>query len=219
MNLSVIQNVIRRDITNVGVAKTIYDIWYKGVNHLVYFRSLKCLVITKPDPNYLAGNSNYTYRFLTKDELCTFAGDPANDLELEGLQCAFQKGDKCFGILDGERLASYGWYSNRPTVSSENLHLHFNDQYIYMYQGYTHDDYRGQRLHAIGMTMALQEFLQRGFKGIVSCVDAANFSSLKSVYRMGYKDFGKLYTLKILGRSFNYRSRGCKAYGFKLEQR
>lgn len=218
MNLSVVQNVIRRDIKTLGVAKTLYDVWYKAINKVIYFRVLNSLVITEPDPHYLGGNSNYTYRFLTPDELLIFAQDPTYDLEAVGLQLAFQKEDQCFGILDGDRLTSYGWYSNKPTVSAEGLQLHFNDKYIYMYQGYTHHDYRGQRLHAIGMTMALQEILQRGFKGIVSCVDATNFSSLKSVYRMGYKDFGKLYTLKIFGRYITYRSKGCKHYGFWLEQ-
>lgn len=218
MNLTVIQETIRNDIKAVGLSKTFFDVIYKAINHLVYLRILACVTINKPDPRYLQVNDRYTCRFLSNSEIADFAKNPDHDLEAEALKLAFKKGDECFAILDGDRLASYGWYSNQPTTSSDGLILHFSQEYTYMYQGYTHHDYRGQRLHAIGMTMALNEYLSRGFKGIVSCVDATNFNSLKSVYRMGYQNFGKLYILKPLGLCFVHRSRGCKDYGYWLEK-
>ena len=218
MNLAVIQETIRNDIKRVGISKTLFDVIYNAINHVLYLRVLDCVTIKKSDPRYLEVSNNYTCRFLTNDEIVAFAKFPEYDLEEEAMWLAFKKGDECFAILDGDRLASYGWYSNQPTTSSEGLVLHFNQAYTYMYQGYTHHDYRGQRLHAIGMTMALNEYLRRGFKGIVSCVDATNFNSLKSVYRMGYQSFGKLYILKALGQCFVYRSPGCKEYGYWLEK-
>jgi hypothetical protein len=100
-----------------------------------------------------------------------------------------------------------------------------------MYRGFTHPGYRGQRLHAIGMTMALAAYRARGFKGLVSCVDVRNDASLKSCYRMGYHDFGAIYVM-TLGRLFGLRhppgrflrypiihcTPGCKAFGFWLER-
>jgi hypothetical protein len=99
------------------------------------------------------------------------------------------------------------------------LILHFDDRYIYMYKGFTHVEHRGQRLHAIGMTRALEAYLARGYKGIVSYVEWNNFASLRSCYRMGYTGFGSIIVARILGRYIIHASSGCKPYRFKLEWR
>ena len=57
----------------------------------------------------------------------------------------------------------------------------------------------GNASHAVGMTRALDEYLARGSKGILSYVEWNNFASLKSCYRMGYADFGKIYVLRLFG--------------------
>jgi hypothetical protein len=132
------------------------------------------------------------------------------------LEEAMGKGDECFAILDGGALASYGWYSDKSTKVSDELELHFSSQYVYMYNGFTHPKYRGQRLHAIGMTMALNHYLGKGYKGIVSWVEANNFSSLRSCYRMGYKDFGDIHILKLFRKYRIKCSDGCQKYGFRV---
>ena len=96
--------------------------------------------------------------------------------------------------------------------------MHFNGQYIYMYKGLTPGNYRGQRLHAIGMTRALEAYLARGYKGIVSYVEWNNFGSLKSCYRMGYKDFGTVYVVRFFKHYFIHSGAGCDGYGFRLER-
>ena len=99
-----------------------------------------------------------------------------------------------------------------------------------MYRGFTHPDYRGQRLHAIGMTRALVAWLARGARGFVSTVASRNDASLKSCFRMGYREFGTIYELRLgrllglrnprsrfLRRHLVYRTPGCRAFGFVLE--
>jgi hypothetical protein len=83
-----------------------------------------------------------------------------------------------------------------------------------MYKGFTDKRYRGQRLHAIGMTRALQHYLDTGYRGIVSYVESTNFDSLKSCFRMGYEVFGSVYVLQLFGRYFTLSSPGCKAFDF-----
>ncbi len=46
-----------------------------------------------------------------------------------------------------------------------------------------------------------------------------NFSSLKSCYRMGYRDFGRIDALKALDHYFLHHSRGCRQFDFSLETR
>ncbi len=220
-----VSNVVRSNIDSFGLVKTIYDLFYKIANRIWLFRVLKCMVISKVDPNYLKSAGQYQYLFLDTEMLYKFAQRPEYDLSEAFLRHAEERGDECYAILDGDTLASYGWYSNRPVNvgfegdegEGETLRLHFNDRYIYMYKGYTHTAYRGQRLHAIGMTHALEAYLKRGFKGLVSYVEANNYRSLKSVYRMGYQDFGKISIFRILGKYLIYNSKGCKEYGFKME--
>jgi hypothetical protein len=218
MNFYLIQDVIRNDVKNFGVSKTFHDLTFRAVNQLVDFKVLNCITISNVDPRYLKGNENYTYAFLTPDRLYELAKNEEHELPNEFIQPALRKGDECYAILDGDVVASYGWYSNSPTDISHELRLHFSDQYIYMYKGYTHHQYRGQRLHAIGMTLALKQYLSRGFKGLVSYVESTNYSSLKSVQRMGYQDFGKIYILKSFGKYLIYCNQGCAEYGFRLER-
>jgi hypothetical protein len=85
-----------------------------------------------------------------------------------------------------------------------------------MYKGFTDPRYRGQRLHAIGMTRALHEYRRRGLRGIVSYVESTNFDSLKSCFRMGYKVFGSIYLARLLGRHFARSSPGCEPYAFRV---
>lgn len=214
-----IRNTIRHNLQYFGIWATLYDLIFRAINCVVYYKTLKCLEITTPDPRYLNHGEPYKCLFLDKPMLMGFSKNDGCEMSENFLRHALGKGDECFGILDGDTLASYGWYSNSPTAISSELVLHFSDEYIYMYKGFTRNEYRGQRLHAIGMTVALKEYLSRGFKGLVSYVESTNFSSLKSVYRMGYKDFGKLYILKIFGKYLIHSSRGCREYGFRPERR
>ena len=87
-----------------------------------------------------------------------------------------------------------------------------------MYKGFTAADHRGKRLHAIGMTRALQAYLQGGYRGIISYVEWDNFGSLKSCYRMGYRDFGHIAIGGWSKQYVLYHDAGCRKYAFFLER-
>lgn len=197
-----------------GLSDTVLDLVYRGVNHLTSLMVLKCIKIDVPDPGFLSNNNGYACQFLDPKRLMELSKNREYRLEEEFLGEAISKGDDCFAILDGDRLASYGWYSNKPTKISPELELRFDERYIYMYNGFTHPNYRGQRLHAIGMTMALNHYLNKGYKGIVSWVEANNFNSLRSCYRMGYRDFGEIYIVNLFHRRLILSGKGCRDYGF-----
>src|SRR6266699_1043308 len=129
-----------------------------------------------------------------------------------------QSGDvaACYGILDGEHVASYGWYTQAPTRINDELWLHFDRAYVYRYKGLTLEPYRGRRFHAISMARTLDAWRARGYRGILAYVEANNLSSLKSVYRLGYVTFGRVFILRILRRYFIFNSPGCKAFGFRV---
>jgi len=214
MNLQRVNESVKRH----GLVNTVSDLVLKGVNRRIVFRILKGVKIEQVNPAYLACDQKYEGRFLDRADLAAFADRSEFDLSADFLERAFAKGDECYGFLAGGMLAAYGWYSRQPTaIDLPSLVLHFNRQYVYMYKGFTHPEHRGQRLHAVGMSRALQAYLAQGFRGIVSYVEKTNFDSLRSCYRMGYQDFGSLYVAGLPNHYLLHASRGCRAMDFRLK--
>jgi acetyltransferase (GNAT) family protein len=213
MKLDNLREQLSKRANTQTVSATAYDLAYKSVNRLTLLMVMKCLTIDTVDRGFLQRNEKYAYEFLDAERLRTLAENPEYEMKRDFLDEAIAKGDACFAILDGDRLASYGWYSNTPTKVNADLEINFDERYVYMYKGFTHPSYRGERLHAIGMTMALDHYLDRGYRGIVSWVEANNVSSLRSCYRMGYRDFGEIYVVKLFRKHFIRSSDGCKDYG------
>ena len=169
-----------------------------------------------PDPRFFDAQG-LDARFVGEDELARFAAAGAHDLCADFLREARARGDRCYALFDGEALAAYGWYSSAATLIDGHFELHFDSRYTYMYKGYTVPEYRGRRLHAVGMCRALREFAEEGRKGLISWVYSNNFASLQSVARMGYRIFGNVYLLRVGGFSVARATRGCRAYGFRVE--
>jgi hypothetical protein len=208
---------IATDLKHYGVLKTAQDVAVRALNRVIFFKTLKCVKIDVVNPEYLECAPNYQGLFLTEEMLRDFAEQPDYELTHVFLNEALAKGDECYGFLDGKVLAAYGWYSNKSTETDwPHLAVQFNQQHIYMYKGFTHPRHRGKRLHAVGMTRALEAYLARGYKGLVSYVEATNFASLKSCYRMGYEDFGKVYAARIFNTYFLHANSSCRPYGFRL---
>lgn len=191
----------------------------------------KCLYIETPDPRFMALDPRFQAGFLDEESIWRYARDPENDLNEESVRRSLAAKDECFAIREGDRIAAYGWYSRAAKFHvSDTLRLHFDPQWAYMCRGFTHPDYRGQRLHAFGMTMALAAYRARGARGFVSVVETWNEASLKSCARMGYEEFGTIYEVRVgrlfgiarpksawLRRHLVFRTPGCLAFGFWLE--
>lgn len=219
MNLgNVVQRLIDTD-KHFGHAAALYDLEYRGVNRLVPVSVLRGMtaVVQDIDPR-LFNAGPFAARFCTQKELLASVEEPEvrEEMTPEFVERALLRGDECFGIFDGERLASFGWYSSRPTSIDSELYLYFDSAWMYMYKGFTLGAYRGKRLHGIGMSLALREYTARGSKGLISYVEANNFASLRSTEKMGYKRFGSVYVARVGGRVATWSTPGCKPYGFRV---
>ena len=141
-----------RSVRQYGALNTLTDFGLRAANRVVFFKILKCIKIDKVNAEFLKCDDRFRGAFLDRATLTEFTKTPEYELSKEFLDKAFAKGDECYGFLDGNRLAAYGWYSNKPTeIGERGLILSFDPRYIYMYKGFTHTDYRGKRLHAVGM--------------------------------------------------------------------
>jgi hypothetical protein len=215
LNIQSLRDLLARELHDFGFWPTMYDLSLRAANHVLPFKIWNAVVVEYPHPAYMRVPETFRAWLLEAHEMRAHIG-PQNDLDEETVDEACVKGDKCMAFFDGNTLAAYGWYSSRPTDLDTELQLRFKEGYVYMYKGFTNNRYRGQRLHAIGMTLALAEYRCRGYLGMVSVVSSNNLSSLRSCYRMGYVDFGRIYVLKMRGRYYLHHSSGCRNYEFSL---
>ena len=208
----------RKHAQSYGLWPTLKHLGHRLGNQVVPHTTLVCIYITLqvPDKQFLKVPEGLTGRFLAADELHALTAICEYGISKEFLSDALAKGDECYALLQGSRVVTFGWYSRQATAVNEELTLHFDPAYVYMYFGYTHPDYRGKRLHAFGMTHALRSYTERGGKGLVSFVESDNFASLRSCERMGYKEAGRIRSTKIGGKYRIRASKGCDAFGFRL---
>jgi hypothetical protein len=143
-----------------------------------------------PDPQF-------TFRFLTVDEVATYAKDPTYFLD-PALADRVQRGrDLCFAALAGDRLAAFGCYTLQSVDPKDagGVAMSFPPDVAYMSFGFTHPDFRGARLHGLVMGLALRELAKRGVTKLVSIVAWTNWASLKSCYRLGYANLGNMVAM------------------------
>lgn len=210
---------IRATAQRHGLANTLYAHALKAVEALFALKILRGVHVARPDPSFLKCAQPYTPGFLSPGDLREQADNPETELSGRFLDEALARGDQCYAIRENEILAAYGWYSfGRTPIGLPNLVLNFSADYVYMYKGFTDSRHRGQRLHAIGMTRALEHYLAEGYKGLVSYVEASNLDSLKSCFRMGYRVFGSIYILRVFGRYYAVSSPGCMRFAFRLDR-
>ena len=212
-------NEVLQEFERFGAVKTLQDLALRSAKVLCSARILKAVAMETVNPEFLKCDKPYRGEFLSRARLTEMVRNrPEYEISERFLREAFDKGDECYGILDGPVLAAYGWYSNVPTaIDSPGMVVHFDDRYIYMYKGFTHVNYRGQRFHAIGKTRALESYLSRGYQGLLSYIEWNNFSSLRSCYRIGCKHFGQVYVARLCGRYITHADDGCRRYSFRLE--
>jgi hypothetical protein len=208
-------------IKNAGIRGAFYDLCYRIGKKVAGLTVLQGMTLTPAtlDRSFLEGNPKYTHGFLDEATLRAYAKQPGLELDDAFLDAVLPTGDRCYAIRDGGTLAAYGWYSRNPTPIDEHLLLHFDPKWVYMYKGFTAHAYRGQRLHAIGMAKAMMAYVDEGCLGIVSQVERNNFSSLKSVHRMGYVDNGRIRTWRLFGRRRISATKACEPYGLRLTPR
>lgn len=203
-----------------GPQAALIDLEHRAVNKVVPFQILRGMTaeVADVDPKMFDAGAFET-RFVTRDELLAASLDDEVREEMSPafIEAALEKGDECYGIFDGDCLASFGWYASQPTELSPTLVLHFDPRWRYMYKGYTRSSHRGMRLHGIGMSLALREYAARGSNGLISYVASNNFRSLRSTERMGYRVFGDVYVARCFGRDLSWSSPGCARYGFRVE--
>jgi hypothetical protein len=195
------------------------ELLHRALSSVVYFRHLKTYVLTPQtvNPASAPAVTPYDCRFGDRETLLRLAGTP--DLPVAFVKAALDKGDRCFLVMDGPRLAGYAWYSTSPTrfdSKHDRLTLSCGSAYLYSYKGFTVPEYRGRRVHALGKLRVIEEAARQGYRGLVSYVDFDNYRSIRSLERVGYRNFGRALIVGARGRFLIGHSPGCARCGFRI---
>ena len=165
--------------------------------------------------------SDTELRFLQPGEVEAFSLDPSNGLNEGDVARAFSGSELCFAAIIDGRLASYGWYAIGTQVAVDDcgLVMTYPETTAYMYNGFTHPDFRGRRLHGIGMGRALLALADRGIGALVSDINWTNWASIRSCARLGYRTLGNVYSFGWGSRRFALTPKAAKPLGITFIRR
>lgn len=179
------------------------------------FTILQGLKVTNIEPDnerFSGAFAAFHCSFVSSHLLESLANDPLYEIDPDFVRQALAKGDDCFGVFEGQKLAAYSWYSSQPTLAEDGWQVQCSKKYVYMYKAFTHPAYRGRHLNGFGVSQAVRAYLGLGFKGMICYVHPQNLASLKSLGRLGCKPFGSVAYFRGLRRVFH--SSGCYDLGF-----
>lgn len=157
----------------------------------------------------------YKRSMMTAREMRQYQAQLPEQLEDEFLEGAEQRGDYCYTIVDNGLLVSLGWYAT-DSARIMDRDLTFSPEFVYMYGGFTRPDYRGQRLHALGLAEAMTAFHQQSKSAIIGVVDLTNYRSSRSAERLGFRYFGFLVQLGSGRLGPTFVTRRARAFGVRL---
>lgn len=212
-------NELATDVRHLGVTRTAVRSAYNRVHRRLGLRVVRFLALEPDGVNreLLDRHVPYECRILEDAEVRELSRDPDNQMPDAFVASALAKRDACFGILDGGVLASFGWYSNLPTVFHRTLTVRFDRRYLYMYHGYTRPTHRGRNLHGIGLARACVALCARGHDGMVTIAERVNFASLASARRVGYRDCGTAILVGVGARTRVFQTPTPRRYALRLE--
>lgn len=148
-------------------------------------------------PSFVEFDPAFSFRFLSSSEIESYGQDPANEIASDFLQRALSQQNQCLAAFHGERLASYSWYARNSVDGKDHLgvSMSFPTDVVYMYNAFTHPDFRGRRLFSAGVALAAKELAAQGATKMIASVNSTNFASLRSCKRLGFRELGRIWTL------------------------
>jgi len=111
----------------------------------------------------------------------------------------------CFAVMDEDRLAGFAWFAlgdvpgemNHDGHPDTQLPLFLPDDTCFVFHVFILPAYRGRRLYAALMSYAAEQLPDRGVRKLLLTTECTNRSALRSVNRMGFREVGKAWLVKI----------------------
>lgn len=68
------------------------------------------------------------------------------------------------------------------------------------------------------MAKALKNYTRKNYQGLLSYVEAHNLDPLRSVYRRGCQDIGRVYVFGFFGKMLVHVDRACRRFDFQIKK-
>lgn len=169
---------------------------------------------TSPDTAGLDG------RLLSRDDVLRFFN------RAEGLGYsrpfaveALSRGDRCFGVFEGNHLLWYCWYARETAPVFDDVDAAADFPFLYAYNAHTDAGHRGRGLHRIGVALSARFFAREGYRAFTAYIEAHNVAPLIAARSMGERFVGFVAVHQTAGRSRWLATRGCRKAAFRLQRR
>jgi hypothetical protein len=201
-----------------GVSGLLFSLFYRLVNRFTRLRIFRMAILDTSVPleSQLGQLSAYRHGLFTPAELEPYADDPENDLSREFLDYAAGQGDSCNAVFEGDKLVSYCWNSDKPTLIEGDLHIEFRGGYVYRYKEFTRRSHRGRRLSSYARAESLRQFAARGLRGYDGYVEDYNFVSYRALQRAGHLFPGFIVVLGKSPLPWIWHSPKAREWGFRV---
>jgi hypothetical protein len=212
-------NELRSYSARHGAGRTAIRIFLEGFKHDGILRHSRFVVLYPDCVNEAAYDASLPYerRMLHAADVARLASQLPQQLPDDFVAQARLRGDLCHVILDGETLVSFGWYAVH-TARLFDRRIEFSSDFVYMYHGYTRPEFRGQRLHALGLACAVAHFRQTGKRGLISTVNATNYASLASIKRLGFAQHGSILQIGRGPFSVRFATPATKPFAIRFHE-
>jgi hypothetical protein len=132
---------------------------------------------------------------------------------------ALARGDRCFGLFEGERLVWYCWYARASAPAFDDVDVVSEFPFLYAYNAYTDADRRGRGLHRIGVVASGRFFAREGYRAITAYMEAHNLPPLIAARAMGERFVGFVVLRRGAQRVRWFATRGCRDAVFRIQCR
>lgn len=127
-------------------------------------------------------------------DLEPFRDAGARDLETAPDRLA--RGDRSWGLWEGEALLAYGWTTGQPTAFRDLFEIRPGPGEAYFYDYFTHPDHRGRGCYPLLLAGIANVLAAEGRQAAWIAVSEANTSSWRGVHKAGFRHAGDVYTLR-----------------------
>jgi len=211
---------LRSDAHYLGPGRALARAVYYRANRLLTLRHYRVLRqdLTAPIAQVQLPGPDFRWIMADGKQAGAYAGDLAPELDETFLRKATAAGFRCLIILDGNRAASMGWYTEGVAPLRGSIEVCTPPAHAYMFRGYTPPAYRGKRLHRIGLCLAANWYARRSVRGIFTIAESINYPSLKNARTAGYKDCGAAYEVGFSNTTVIVRTRAARRTGFVIRR-
>jgi len=155
-------------------------------------------------------------------EIALYSGATLLDLEhVEGLtkkflQDAIHRGDRCIVAKTANKVVGYSWSTSVAATYNQSLDVQIPAGFAYGYKAYVEESYRGHALYPELIRQVGVIDKENGLLYRLAYVAVANRSSLRGLFKLGYKPVG---WFMVIGKREPYRvlrASAVKKLGFAL---